>query len=255
MSDAAIAHRSSLLRPRLLFVNSLATSKGWTGYDLTVRIGVVSVAAALCLLSMVTPVDAGTVTGVIRTVVRKGVPAATAVVYAEPIETAAQKAPQRVMLRQRNKTFLPRVLAVQAGSTVEFPNDDDIFHNVFSLSSPTPFDLGLYRAGDTRMRTFTAPGVYRVFCNIHPQMSAFIVVTPSPFVTVASADGRFTLDLPAGRYRLTALSERAEAVSIEITASEGASTAPELTLDESAWAFTQHKNKFGQNYPAAAYRR
>jgi plastocyanin len=225
------------------------------GHDVSVRPGRAALATALCFLAMVTPADAGTVTGVIRSIVRKGVPAATAVVYADPIEAAARKAPQRVMLRQRNKTFLPRVLAVQAGSTVEFPNDDDIFHNVFSLSTSTPFDLGLYRSGDTRSRTFTAPGVYRVFCNIHPQMSAFIVVTPSPFVTVASADGRFSLDLPAGRYMLTALSERAEVVSIEITASEGASTAPELTLDESTWAFAQHKNKFGQNYPAAAYRR
>lgn len=222
---------------------------------MTVRIGLASLATALSVLSLATSVDAGTVTGVIRTIVRKGAPAATAVVYAEPIETAAQKAPQRVMLRQRNKTFLPRVLAVPTGSTVEFPNDDDIFHNVFSLSSPSPFDLGLYRAGDTRDRTFAAPGIYRVFCNIHPQMSAFIVVTPSPYATVASADGRFTLELPPGRYMLTALSERAAAVSIEITASEGASAAPELTLDESAWVFAQHKNKFGQNYPAAAYRR
>jgi plastocyanin len=212
-------------------------------------------AAACCFVSMLTPVDAGTVTGVIRTIVRKGAPAAAAVVYADPIATAAQKAPQRVMLRQRNRTFQPRVLAVPAGSTVEFPNDDDIFHNVFSLSRPMPFDLGLYRAGDTRERTFTAPGVYRVFCNIHPQMSAFIVVTPSPFATVASPEGRFTLDLPAGRYMLTAVSERAAAVSVEITASEGASAAPELMLDESAWVFTQHKNKFGQDYPAAAYRR
>jgi plastocyanin len=224
------------------------------GYDLSVRNGLAAMATALCLFSMVTPVDAGTVTGVIRTIVRKGVPAATAVVYADPIETAVQKAPQRVMLRQRNKTFLPRVLAVQAGSTVEFPNDDDIFHNVFSLSTPAPFDLGLYRSGDTRVRAFTAAGLYRVFCNIHPQMSAFIVVTPSPYTTVASADGRFTLDLPPGRYMLTALSERAAAVSIEITATEGASTVQELMLDESAWVFTQHKNKFGQNYPAAAYR-
>lgn len=229
--------------------------KAWTGYDVSVRSALAAVATVLCFLSTVTPVDAGTVTGVIRIIVRKGVPAAIAVVYADPIETAAQKAPQRVMLRQRNKTFLPRVMAVQAGSTVEFPNDDDIFHNVFSLSSPAPFDLGLYRAGDTRVRMFAAPGMYRVFCNIHPQMSAFIVVTPSPYATVASADGRFTLELPPGRYMLTALSERAAAVSVEITATEGALTAPELMLDESAWVFTQHKNKFGQNYPAAAYRR
>jgi hypothetical protein len=72
---------------------------------------------------------------------------------------------------------------------------------------------------------------------------------------VAAPDGRFTLDLPPGRYRVTALSERASPVSIEITSTQGASVAPELTLDESAWAFAQHTNKFGKDYPSAAYPR
>ena len=148
------------------------------------------------------------------------------------------------------------MLAVPLGSTVDFPNNDGIFHNVFSLSGPQPFDLGLYRAGESRPRTFTAPGTYRVFCNIHPQMTAIIVVAPTGFTTLAAPDGRFTLDLPPGRYRVTALSERASPVSVEITSTAGASTAPELTLDESAWASAQHKNKFGKDYPAIrAYKR
>jgi plastocyanin len=201
-----------------------------------------------------TEVTAGSVTGVVRTVARPGSTAAITVVYAEPLDARAPRTPRSVMLGQRNKTFQPRVIAVPVGSTVEFPNDDQIFHNVFSLSKPQPFDLGLYRAGESRARTFTSPGVYQVFCNIHPQMSAVVVVAPSPFTTVASADGRFTLDLPPGRYRLTALSERASAASAEITSVEGASTAPDLTLDESKWVFAPHKNKFGQDYPSAAYR-
>jgi hypothetical protein len=126
---------------------------------------------------------------------------------------------------------------------------------VFSLSGPQPFDLGLYRSGETRPRTFTAPGTYRVFCNIHPQMTAVIVVAPSAFTTLAAPDGRFTLDLPPGRYRVTALSERSSPVSVEATSTQGATTAPDLTLDESGWALTQHKNKFGKDYPAAAYLR
>ena len=117
-------------------------------------------------------------TGVVRTVARAGVAPATAVVYAEPIDAAATRAPRRFTLAQKNKTFQPRVLAVPVGSTVDFPNNDGIFHNVFSLSGPQPFDLGLYRAGETRVRTFTAAGTYRVFCNIHPQMTAIIVVAP-----------------------------------------------------------------------------
>ena len=198
---------------------------------------------------------AGSVTGVVRTVARAGVVPATAIVYAEPIDTAAPRTPRRFALAQKNKAFQPRVLSIPLGSTVDFPNNDVIFHNVFSLSGPQPFDLGLYRAGESRSRTFVSPGVYRVFCNIHPQMTAFIVVAPTGFTALASTDGRFALDLPVGRYRVTALSERASPVSTEITSVEGVSTAPELTLDESAWAFVQHSDKFGKSYPAAAYTR
>jgi len=203
----------------------------------------------------VTPAGAGPVSGVVRTVARNGVPPAAAVVYAEPIDAAASRAPRRVTLSQKNKTFQPRLLAVPAGSTVDFPNNDGIFHNVFSLSGPQPFDLGLYRSGETRLRTFTAAGTYRVFCNIHPQMTAVIVVAPTAFTALAAPDGRFTLDLPPGRYRVTALSERSSPVSVEATSTQGATTAPDLTLDESAWALTQHKNKFGKEYPAAAYQK
>jgi hypothetical protein len=126
---------------------------------------------------------------------------------------------------------------------------------VFSLSGPEPFDLGLYRAGASRERAFAHAGTYRVFCNIHPHMTALIVVLPTPYTTLAAADGRFVLDLPPGRYRLTAMSERAAPVSVEIVSSAGATAAPELTLDESTWVFVQHKDKFGRDYPAAAYQR
>ena len=117
---------------------------------------------ALCWVSP-WPAGAGPVSGVVRTVAQKSSPAATPVVYAEPLEQAAPRQPQKVVLGQKNKTFQPRVVAVPVGSTVEFPNNDQIFHNVFSLSLPQPFDLGLYRAGESKSRTFTQPGVYRVF--------------------------------------------------------------------------------------------
>lgn len=197
----------------------------------------------------------GPVSGTIKRITRDGTAAATAVVYAEPIDVAAPRTAARFTLSQKNKSFRPHVLAVPVGSTVTFPNDDPIFHNVFSLAGPEPFDLGLYRAGSTRDRTFTRPGRYRVFCNIHPQMTALVIVVPTPHTTTVGPDGRFVLDLPPGRYRLTALSERAQPVTAEVTSMAGASAAPELTLDESAWTFSQHKNKFGQDYPAAAYKR
>jgi plastocyanin len=213
----------------------------------------ISVAVGVLMLAASIHVKAGAVTGIVRTVARSGVAPAAAVVYAEPIDTPATRAPRRFTLSQKNKTFQPHLLAVPLGSTVDFPNNDPIYHNVFSLSGPQPFDLGLYRAGETRPRTFTSPGTYRVFCNIHPQMTAIVVVAPSAFTAVAAPDGRFTLDLPPGRFRLTAMSERTAPVSIEIASTQGASALPELTLDESTWAFAQHKNKFGKDYPTAAY--
>ncbi len=214
-----------------------------------------AVIALLVTTAVVAPLHAGSVSGVVRVVTRAGGAAALAVIYAEPIDSPAPKAPRKITLTQKNKTFQPRVLAVPLGSTVDFPNSDGIYHNVFSLSVPQPFDLGLYRAGDSRARTFTAPGVYRVFCNIHPQMSAVLVVAPSAYTTVAAPDGRYLLDLPPGRYRVTALSERAAPVTVEVTSTQGASNVPELTLDETQWVATQHKNKFGKDYPAAAYKR
>ena len=198
---------------------------------------------------------AGPVSGTVATVTRPGIAPATAIVYAEPLDTAAPRTTARVSLQQKNKTFLPRILAVPVGSTVSFPNGDPIFHNVFSLSVPEPFDLGLYRSGQTRTRTFTRPGTYRVFCNIHPHMTAVVLVVPTPYITATGADGRFVLDLPPGRYRITAVSERAGPVSVEAESAAGAATAPALTLDESAWTAVQHKNKFGQDYPTAAYKK
>jgi plastocyanin len=210
----------------------------------------------LMLVAVLLPVGAwaDVLTGVVTTKVRPGTPAASVVVYAEP---AAGAAPAReskpVSLSQKNKAFAPRVLGVPVGTAVNFPNDDDIFHNVFSLSPGHAFDLGLYRAGASKKRTFASPGLVRVFCNIHPQMTALIVSVATPFVTSAGADGAWRLDLPPGRYTVTAISERAAPATIDVTVA-GATTAAPVTLDESAFAAAPHTNKFGKPYPVAAYK-
>jgi plastocyanin len=178
---------------------------------------------------------------------------AQAVVYAEPIDRPAPLIPGTAAIQHKNKTFLPHVIAVPAGSTIAFPNDDAIFHNAFSLSQPEPFDMGLYRAGESKQRVFGKPGSYHVFCNIHPQMAAFVVVTATPYVTVAGQDGAWRLDLPPGKYRVTALSERASPVTVEVSVN-GAATSSGLVLDESAFVATPHLNKFGRPYPKDAYR-
>jgi plastocyanin len=198
--------------------------------------------------------SADVLSGTVTARVRQGGTAAPAVVYAEPLEGNAPVRPGApVAIEQRDKAFTPRVLAVPVGTTVRFPNSDGIFHNVFSLSPGNAFDLGLYRSGASKSRVMTTPGLVRVFCNIHPQMTAVVVTVPTPWVTVAGNGGTFRLELPAGRYRLTALSERAAATTAEVTVA-GATAAPALTLDESGFTAVPHTNKFGKPYPPEAYR-
>lgn len=193
-------------------------------------------------------------TGTVTTTVRRGTTAAPAVVYAEPLTGAAPvREAKPASLSQRNKAFSPRVIGVPVGTVVNFPNDDDIFHNVFSLSPGNTFDLGLYRAGASKSRTFASAGVVRIFCNIHPQMTALVVAVPTPWIVTADAGGAWRLDLPPGRYRITALSERGAPVTADVTVA-GATTAPPLTLDESAFVAVKHTNKFGKPYPASAYK-
>lgn len=213
-----------------------------------------SITLAAWVLAAGTSAFADVLSGTVTARVRQGGTAAQAVIYAEPLEGTAplQPAPP-VAIEQRNKTFTPRVLAVPVGTTVRFPNSDGIFHNVFSLTPGNAFDLGLYRGGASKSRAMTTPGLVRVFCNIHPQMTAVVVTAPTPWVTVAAAAGTFRLELPAGRYRLTALSERAEAVTTEVTVA-GATVAPPLTLDESGFTAVPHANKFGKPYPPEAYK-
>ena len=139
---------------------------------------------------------AGPVTGTLAVKTRPGTTAAPAVVYAEPLDAAAPRRPGSFTLTQKGRAFQPSVLAVPVGSTVSFPNQDLVFHNVFSLSAPEPFDLGLYKKGESKSRTFTRPGLYRVFCNIHPTMTAFVAVVPTPWVAIADARGQWALDLP-----------------------------------------------------------
>jgi plastocyanin len=130
------------------------------------------------------------------------------VVILEPEKNGAQlspKPPVTEVLNQKGAKFEPDLIVVPAGSTVEFPNLDPIFHNVFSLSKAEPFDLGYYPQGQSRSVKFNNPGIIQVYCHIHANMYAAIVVTGSPWFQKPSPDGSFAFsNVPAGRYRLTA---------------------------------------------------
>lgn len=131
------------------------------------------------------------------------------VVYLESAPSLAfpDSEPQRAMMDQRNETFVPHVLAITVGTTVDFPNSDNTYHNVFSLRGPR-FDLGRYAAGRSKSVRFDRPGIVRVFCEIHSHMSAFILVFNHRYFAVTSADGRYQIGrVPPGRYTLVAWNE------------------------------------------------
>jgi plastocyanin len=136
-------------------------------------------------------------------------PVADAVVMIEgPSVPAPPSAPHPVM-DQRHETFVPHVLAMPVGTTVNFPNQDPILHNVFSASLAKKFDLGMYDRGETKSVTFDTAGVVRVGCNVHPKMEAFIVVHRNPYVAVTDAQGSYTIaGVPAGSYQVRVWHER-----------------------------------------------
>jgi plastocyanin len=122
------------------------------------------------------------------------------------------RSPKHVVLEQRNREFLPHLMAISVGSTVAFPNFDNVFHNVFTTSPTNAFDLGLYKAGEAREFTFAKEGIVRLGCNLHANMSAYIAVVSAPAYVVTDDSGHFAFKhLAAGKYKLKAWSERSKA--------------------------------------------
>jgi plastocyanin len=132
-----------------------------------------------------------------------GPPDRRSVVYLDPAPRAAFDARDepRARIDQRNETFVPHVLAIMAGTTVDFPNSDLTYHNVFSLSRTKTFDLGRYAVGKSKSVRFDRPGIVRVFCEIHSHMSAFILVFAHRYFAVTDPDGNYRIDnVPPGSY-------------------------------------------------------
>lgn len=178
------------------------------------------------------------------------------VVWLEPAGAAARPAPAttpRATMTQKNKTFIPHVLAVEAGTAVDFPNVDPIFHNAFSNYDGQIFDVQLYAPKTSRRVVFRRPGMVRVFCNIHATMSAVIAVLPTPYFTVTGSNGRFEIHAPAGAYRFQVWHERAQAERLQtlerpLTLGEGNVSLPEISISEEDYVAVPHKNKYGREY-------
>jgi plastocyanin len=172
----------------------------------------------------------GSITGSVKLTTSRGAPLATSpygrrgvapkrttsgpdtrnvVIYVNGLRPSAAPAPMRAKIVQRDEQFIPQVTAVTVGSTVDFPNEDPFFHNVFSLSKAATFDLGRYPSGSNRARTLPRTGIVKVFCDIHSHMTALIMVLDHPWFTIPADDGSFTMpSVPVGELTLVAWHER-----------------------------------------------
>jgi len=185
---------------------------------------------------------------------------ANVVVWLTPVDSPAPRPVPRTNLRliQKNKEFSPHLLVVPTGSSVDFPNLDPFFHNVFSLFNGKRFDLGLYEAGTHRSVTFDREGVSYIFCNIHPEMGAVVVALSSPWFAISDANGFIAIrDVPPGRYRVQTWSEQL-ALSPSTRANEIIDVPFEgyalgnLEFSPTNAVTSHHKNKFGKDYPPDA---
>ena len=180
------------------------------------------------------------------------------VVWLTPLQPdghpAAMGHPGPFKLVQKDKMFTPHLLVVPTGSSVEFPNQDPFFHNVFSLFNGKRFDLGLYESGTSRAVRFDREGVSYIFCNIHPEMGAVVLALSTPYFAVSGAGGMVTIhNVPPGSYRLHLWSEAAQSanpVGTEKIVQVGAGSVPlgDIDLEAVANPMEHHTNKFGEAY-------
>jgi plastocyanin len=201
---------------------------------------------AVCASSAVAHAG-GRVEGTVTVSRPEGVDPSPVLIYVVGYTEKAPKTTPRIL--QKGKKFLPDLVAITAGQSVAFPNGDPFLHNVFSSTSSRPFDLGSYREGQSRSRAFPDPGVVDVFCNIHSEMSATIVVLPNRRFTFAAADGSFVIDgVRAGTWKVFAYSRRARRpVSATVEVSDDGTATVDLALEEFARDFA-HPNKYGEPY-------
>jgi len=212
--------------------------------------------AALAALHAATVSGTVEITNSRELAVRKHKDYTGVVLWLEPVDRPAPAPPaKRVQMLQRDKRFIPHLIAVPVGSTVDLPNLDPIFHNAFSNFSGQVFDLGLYPPGKTRGQTFKQPGIVRVFCNIHPTMSAVIAVLDTPWYVVTPASGKFSIDgVTPGEYQLHIFHERAvpenlQALERRVTVPESGLTLPLISISETGFIPAPHLNKYGGQYP------
>jgi len=207
-------------------------------------------------VALASSLSTATVAGKVSFVTKRGQNpiAVETLVRLVPVSARLPKvAPGRFQMVTRGKMLVPHILAIPAGSTVDFPNDDPISHNLFSLSSNNAFDLGLYRKGAGKSQQFNTPGLVNVYCNVHPNMSAVIQVLDTPYFTFSDPTGNYAIaNVPAGRYRLIAWNEQGGEIEspVEVNAAGSVTGNVALMLDSRNYRLTQHLDKNGKPYQA-----
>lgn len=177
------------------------------------------------------------------------------VVFLEPVVAPTARAPKltatNTSIALQSRQFSPRVRVITEGSKIEFPNQDAFSHNVFSKTNGG-FDTGVYGRGKTKDQTFKEAGVYPIYCNVHPRMTAFIIALRTPLYTQAGNDGRFTVEnVPPGQYKLNVWHDRTTIATQDITVGATGVANLRIELDARTYKFVQHKNKVGKDYTSA----
>jgi hypothetical protein len=152
------------------------------------------------------------------------------------------------LITHKGSLFSPRVLPIVRNSSVEFLNDDSIFHNVFSLSSAKPFDLGIYPQGYSRSVSFQNTGLIRIYCNIHPKMVASILVLNNSLYSLTDESGSYKIeDIPKGEYIIRVWSEFSDELNKTLSFGLNEKIVENFSLRDTKF-LTPHKNKFGKDY-------
>ena len=161
----------------------------------------------------------------------------------------------KTQMAMNGRQFAPRVRVITPGSTVEYANQDPFSHNIFSTATGAAFDLGVYGSGIAKSTQFKKAGAFPVYCNIHAQMTAFVVVVPTSHYTQAGADARWKIaSVPAGKWELHVWHERAPEVVQEIDVPATGLANVDVTLDARGFKLVAHKDKMGKDYTATGVR-
>jgi len=204
----------------------------------------------IALLVLAGVAHAGRVVGTVKVTEADGKPspATDVVVYMVGFDEPPDPSAPPVKMAQKDRKFVPDLVAITAGEEVYFPNGDPFLHNVFSQSSARRFDLGSFKKGDTKAKDFPHAGVVDVYCNIHPEMAATILVVPNRRHTRPDAEGKFVIEgVPPGNWQVFAYTRRVQRpVSAKVSIAGGQDVTVNLALVRGAEP--EHLNKYGEKY-------